>query len=302
MLIERWGSLSVSDHVNTSALVANVLLYDRLVVPVMVDQPDRDERAYWCAHGWDPDLQERRLDQLGPLAIRRPWNTQRREQYRTRAMQLAAEQADAKHIDALGLTRRLLAQEQVVELPAGVAHVEVIGAYNSTRGVRHDYRLTDRQDHLSSQALLITRRLALPAGADREHALSTAIKLSQEPEFRSKRAELFEWQATTLTNGYPPEVAVERLAELSAEYNGLVKAASGKVRWKLAFTLCGIGLGFATGGVLAGGAAAALSLVQFALLDREPAVEPGTSRPAAMFHDIRSRVGAELTAKPDIHS
>jgi hypothetical protein len=35
MSIERWGSLSVADHTDTAALAVNVLLYDRLVLPVM---------------------------------------------------------------------------------------------------------------------------------------------------------------------------------------------------------------------------------------------------------------------------
>ena len=78
MPFERWGSLSVNDHVDTQALVANVLLYDRLVAPVMTEQVDRDERAYWISRGWDPDLQQRRLETLEDLAIRRPWDAARR--------------------------------------------------------------------------------------------------------------------------------------------------------------------------------------------------------------------------------
>jgi hypothetical protein len=78
MPFERWGSLSVNDHVDTQALVANVLLYDRLVVPIMTEQVDRDERAYWISRGWDPDLQQRRLETLEDLAIRRPRDTARR--------------------------------------------------------------------------------------------------------------------------------------------------------------------------------------------------------------------------------
>jgi len=37
--------------------VANVLLYDRLIIPVMSAQADRNERAYWLNKKWDPDLQ-----------------------------------------------------------------------------------------------------------------------------------------------------------------------------------------------------------------------------------------------------
>jgi hypothetical protein len=78
MPFERWGSLPVNDHVDTQALVANVLLYRWLVVPVMTEQVDCDERAYWISRGWDPDLQQRRLETLEDLAIRRPWDAARR--------------------------------------------------------------------------------------------------------------------------------------------------------------------------------------------------------------------------------
>jgi hypothetical protein len=47
MLIERWGSLSVLDHIDAASLATNVLVYDRLVFPVMAARPDRDDRAYW---------------------------------------------------------------------------------------------------------------------------------------------------------------------------------------------------------------------------------------------------------------
>jgi hypothetical protein len=88
MTIERWGSLSVSDHIDTASLAANVLLYDRLVLPVMAGQADRDERAYWKARGWNPDLQRKRLDQLDELAICRPWNAERRATFKTRLAEL----------------------------------------------------------------------------------------------------------------------------------------------------------------------------------------------------------------------
>jgi hypothetical protein len=291
MPFERWGSLSVADHTDTESLTANVLLYDRLIVPVMTDQVDRDERHYWVDHGWDPDLQLKRLDEMEELAIRRPWDRNRRKMFKSRAAQLAAEQ-----VDAYAVTRQILAQEQVIETIPGVQHVQVIAAYNSTSGLKHDYRLADVGDHLSAQAYLLTRRLAVPDAKDPEKAFKLALELSRDPGFRSKRAALFDWQET-LPKGCTPQAAVERLAEMADTYNDEVRAASGKVRWKLAFTVCGIGLGFATGGVAAAAAAAALSLVQFAMFDGKPVVEAGDARPAAMFHDIKVRVGIPLAQK-----
>ena len=294
MPFERWGSLSVADHIDTAALAVNVLLYDRLVIPVMTDQPDRDERAYWVSKGWDPDLQARRLDDLEEIAVRRPWNVARRQLFKSRADELEAERLDAGIMDGQGLTRRILAQEQVVDRPAGVQGVDVIAAYNSIGAARQDFHLTERDEHLSSQAYLLTRRLAVPDLRDPEDALRESIKLSRDKGFHAKRAELFDWQRMAHVTGVSPQEAVERISEMTDAYNDQVRSAAHTVAWKLAFTICGIGLGFATGGAGAAAAAAALSLVQFALLDRKPAIEPGSSRPAAMFHDIEAKIGMKL--------
>jgi hypothetical protein len=294
MVFERWGSLSVDDHVNAALLAANVLLYDRLVVPVMTAQPDRDEKKYWKDQGWDPDLQKVRLEQFEDLAIHRPWNAARRQLFKNRLALVKAEKDDAKSIDVKQMTRTILAQEQVVERPAGVSEVTVIAAYNSAAALEKDFKFADARDHLSAQAYLLTRRLAAPDLPDPEDSLAEALKLSRDPDFREKRAELFDWQETMASRQHSPQAVVERITEMVDAYNDRVESAFNKVTWKLAFTICGIGLGFATGGAVGATAAAALSLVQFTLLDSQPAVEPGSTRPVAMFQDIEARVGLRL--------
>ena len=152
MTVERWGSLSVNDHIDTAALAANVLLYDRLVLPIMSTQTDRDERAYWLAHGWDPDLQRKRLDQLEELAVCRPWDSARRAHFKNRLAELQAEKFDAQHIDSYAMTRAILAQEQVVQKPQGVHHVDVIASYNSGAALAEDFLLEDSKSHVTAQA------------------------------------------------------------------------------------------------------------------------------------------------------
>lgn len=296
MPIERWGSLSVADHVDTAALAANVLLYDRLVVPIMTHQADRDERAYWEQHGWHPDLQANRVAQLGELAVRKPWDRHRRELFRTRAQQLAAEQGDAAGIDHMHLTRRILAQEQVVDTPAGV-HVQVIAAYNSAAALKRDYRVADAPDHLSAQALLLTRRLAVPELRDPEDSLRVAIDLSRDDTFRQKRADLFGWQELMALRGIPPHAVVDELAAMADAYNDEVRKAGTRLRWKYASTIFQLGAGLLIAGPagLAGAAAgAALSWIHFAVFDGH-AESPGENlKPAAMFHHARQRLGLKL--------
>lgn len=289
-MIERWGSLSVADHVDPNALVANVLLYDRLIVPVMTEQPDRDEHGYWTSRGWQPELQRKRLDQLKDLVVKRPWDRDRRAIFRTRYEELAAERADAM---ALQLTRRILADEPI-ELPPGVQGVEVVAAYSSLRALRSDFDIQETADHAAAQAFLLTRQLRVPAEKDPEDSLRLAVKLSRDPEFRIRRTNLFDWQSTARTRQLPPEQAVDYLVELVAQYNKKVEEASSKVRTRFAFTIVGGLLGFATGGPIGAAAVAALSLLQFVTLDRKPAIEAGSLAPVAMFHDIEEKLGYQL--------
>jgi hypothetical protein len=271
---------------------ANVLLYDRLVVPVMTEPVERDERARWISRGWDPDLQADRLAQLEELAIKRPWNSSLREMFWTRAEQLKAERDDAS--GAKHLTRMILAQEEVVERPPGVQGVTGVAAYNSMASVQQDFHVSDSERHLAAQAYLLSRRLAVPDFANPEDSLSAAIELSREPEFQGKRSDLFEWQELAAAKGWKPEDTVPRISEMVDKYNEKVQRAAGRVRWKFAFTICGAGLGFAFGGPVGAAAGAALSLIQFATLDRRPAIEAGNLQPVAMFHDIESRLGIPL--------
>lgn len=291
MAFERWGSLSVDDHVDTDALATNVLLYDRLVIPVLTDQADRDEHAYWLSQGWDPDLQAKRLEQLEDLAIPRPWDEDRRKRFSDRLNELTAEQGDAEGMhDPMHVTRMILAQETVVDRPPGVSGVTVVAAYNSTAALNRDFPVVDVKDHLGAQAYLLSRRLAVP-DLPSTVILREAIKLSRDADFAAKRADLFDWQELAVARKWTPEETVERISDMTERYNAKVKEAVGTVRWKFALTLFGIGLGFATGGPVGAGAAAALSLVQFIKLDRKPVIEAGSAQPAAMFHDMEARLG-----------
>lgn len=293
MPFERWGSLSVDDHVDPHLLVANVLLYDRLVIPVMAPQPDRDELAYWKQQGWNPELQKLRVDQLDDLAIARPWTAGFRKRFHSRLAELAAEKQDvsAKHV-----TRMILAEDATHEKPDGVT---IVAAYNSRNAMSADFCLEetveDTVDPLAAQAVLLERRLAIPALEDPDDSLKAAIELSRDGSFREKRRQLFDWQDLAAARRWSIEDTVERIVDMTDQYNAEVKRAAKMVRWKFAFTIFGIGLGFATGGLTIGvGAAASLALVQFAFFDRVPAIAAGSAAPAAMFHDIETKLGLTL--------
>jgi hypothetical protein len=49
--MERWGTLSVKDHLDARALATEVLLYDSLVFP----RPTQDDFQRWVNKKWEPD-------------------------------------------------------------------------------------------------------------------------------------------------------------------------------------------------------------------------------------------------------
>jgi hypothetical protein len=60
---ELWGTFSVGDHLRRRAFVADVLLYDRLVVPTPpASEPEEEKR--WVDMGWEPEHQRKLLDLL----------------------------------------------------------------------------------------------------------------------------------------------------------------------------------------------------------------------------------------------
>ncbi len=78
MSTERWGGFSVKDHIDAAALAADVLLYDRLLLPVPLD---KSEEKRWEVEDWKPELQKERLDVLGDLVEPVKWDDNRQQMY-----------------------------------------------------------------------------------------------------------------------------------------------------------------------------------------------------------------------------
>lgn len=302
LAVERWGALSVNDHIDAEQLAINILMYDRLVFPVQEEQPDRNEHQYWVNQGWDPDLQQDRLETLGDLAVPRPWSRSHRLEFQNRFPR----QSDA---DSHQITRTLLADERSVEndqdkVPDGVCQVDIVPAYNSYASLNEDFVLaddTDGTEHapsdfregLAAQAYLITRRLAIPnlKGPD---LLRLAVGLSRDADFQSSRKKLYEWREEAVVKGWSAERTIRELDEIVTQYNCKIRKAHKDVWWKLGFTVFAAGLGFLTGDPFVAGGAAMIEMVRFATLNGHPVLDEGSNSPAAAFHDMEKRLGFEF--------
>jgi hypothetical protein len=80
MSLELWGTFSVRDHLDDRAFIADVLLYDQLVIPTL---PKGAPETEWPAK-WNIKKQKTLLADLGDLVIPIPWTADRRANWQAR--------------------------------------------------------------------------------------------------------------------------------------------------------------------------------------------------------------------------
>lgn len=248
--MQRWGTFSVTDHLRRHSFVAEVLLYDRLVVP---HPPDEAERDRWLAMGWVPGRLDNRLELLGDLAIRVPWDDRRREQFQARYAAANAVQFDVRLLDdaqqaataarrqfdperdAMYVTRTILTNARSMALPddlkavlrvrQDLADVAPVAAYPSAAAFQHDYRPTPRPTTPEHLGFLLAHRFLAPrlAGRPERDTLKEAVALARDEEFRALRAAMYAWQATVIERGLTELQALDEMEGYVREYNARVR-------------------------------------------------------------------------------
>ncbi len=295
---QRWGTFSVIDHKDPVGLGTEVLMYDRLVIPVPLTQEDRD---HW-KKDWNLDLLDDRLKILGDLAVRARWGyADSQSALHQWAAQFADIKEDTEDIlkeakQSLGyqLTRRVLAQQKY-PLPMGVEEVDLVEAYQS----KHDLR-TLRTDFIVQKApndraranlgLMLRQKIAVPlVENDSERALEKAVRLARDPKFLIKRATVYELQNQFLSLDAPALETLQEMERRTEELIDYVKLMTMNVRFTNAFTLTGLRPGYALGRSYPpppfASKSTTLSVVAFKA--RSTAFTPvlGSSAPTVMYHD-----------------
>lgn len=300
---ERWGALSVRDHISDAPLVAEVLLYDRLVIPV----PDPNEslgEQDW-EQKWQPELLYECLDILkvktegtDGLALTVPWDKSKRERFNNRMSMAAALATQQRYpemhhyMDPFAVTRMLIKEEFRPALPPGVSKAWTVAAYPSTAAFRSDISNPgdDRKAHL---AFSISHQFLTPTQPDPKHEiLKRAVDLATSDDFRRKRAHFYNWQEKIIQDEISDEKAIEELEQLLLAYGDATQKTFNDTVVKYVFTVIPIGLTMA-GAVIAGagpglviaGSAGLVELARFWNVDRKPVIADGDLDAAAMVHD-----------------
>lgn len=225
---ELWGTFSVRDHLAEHAFVADVLLYDRLLIPAKPADKDPKE---WPAE-WDHARLNRTLEILGELALPIPWTDELSAQWRSYYKAGTAGRTKNDLVFKAGLdinnlqmyeaqsrlqaTRMLLAERANDEADERLfqrlratakarpgATLEAVAAYTSFDNFAADVpveRKDTRKRELASPTAIFGWDFFMPESEEHgEQAdlklLERAVKLASRPEFVEARSGLYDWLA-----------------------------------------------------------------------------------------------------------
>jgi hypothetical protein len=301
---ERWGTFSVKDHLMPQAFVADVLLYDRLVIPFPAGD---DERERWYKQGWKPDVLDGTLELLGDSAIHVAWDKNVQEAFKTQYRTALAVDNDAdmfvrevKEELPYELTKSLLSTTFLPDLPKGVSKVWAMAAYTSCKGYEEDIqnerdlRGQSTQEQKEHLAMVLSHRFFIPHDPKKsdQQLLKDAIKLSKQDDFKEKRANFYKWQDDIIEQGITDKKAIEEMEQYLGQYNEIVKKASNEVRLKFGFLLLKLALGMP--GILIGNVEPVVSglidVVNYFKFEKKLSIDAGDYQFAAMIHDVQKKL------------
>jgi hypothetical protein len=269
---EVWGTFSVADHLRDHAFIADVLLYDRLVIPV---PPPRDakQEEEWHKNGWDPDgLAEmiERMTRANPdLVWQIPWDEPRRKQFESRHITARAVADDTRRLAeaqkvnpdgrAFGITREILYEyardpANGPDLPKDV-WPDPMPAYPSYHAFVRDVPIDNRGEPKGDEKTLagvFGWQFFAPDEPQMDHLdlLEAVAQFAKAQDFRDNRREFHNQRRELIRRGVPDEKAVAEMNRLTAQY----AEATGKIKLRTravnGFTVSGIAAGVA--GALAG--------------------------------------------------
>lgn len=295
---EVWATYAVNDHLQPKAFVADVLLHDRLVIPVP-PKDDPAERRRWNDEQWDPDRLDRVLAILGEDLVRRiPWVPWRRDRWKDLRDRWRETQRDNEELAyAFHATRTALTEG----LPAHVDAAESVAVYRTLDELERDLGLREADATRVPGAALtavLGREFLVPddPGVSDEELLVKAVALAREPDFRNKRTAYHEWRRQFLTGQGTTDAesiarAVQEMHRLVGEEAKALRRDVVQVGTRYAFAVAGFGL--ALGGVWLAPLAVAGAFVSLGAFVADRIMAPGTAAPSAgaLFHDARKHFG-----------
>jgi hypothetical protein len=307
---EVWGTYSVRDHLHEHPWAADVLLYDRLVIPVPSSPGspgDPVEWARWEASGWQPERQQELLTVLGDRAYPVPWTPFLRDQWSALhtdaqaglARQVGAEAHRPTAANPYVATAMVLGQG----LPSRVTAVTAVATYRSLADLEAAVALRQLGPYEplpgGQLTVVIGREFLAPDPAeftDDRDLLRAALDI-EDDDVRRRRAAYWRWQREFLRDGMFVDQdsiadALEEMQDLVADEQRAVRRS----RIRLV-TLFALATATAAAALLAGPlspvalTAAFLSVGQFGVSEAFAAKEPHEPSSAGLLITARKELG-----------
>jgi hypothetical protein len=207
---QLWGTFSVWDHVRPGAFLAEVVMYDTLVVPVPPNpetaEPGED-RAFaedqwerWEKAGWQPERLLKLLEIIRPGAEPIEWDRKRHERWKAEYDKYHAGRAQAANLVGTILAGWLTGQELLSVVPAKAAGAVAVLPFDSLEKLKEELQITETTDLAQRQeasrglpgnlvSAVVGRDFLVPDDPDRDefYLLRDAVDLVQQEDWRAAR-------------------------------------------------------------------------------------------------------------------
>ena len=295
---EIWGTYSVKDHMAPEAFLADLMFYDRLVLPV----PEPDAESEWEKRGWGPARQAAFIEELEkssrvkaiPWAIG-TWDRERDEFAKRMAARpgIDAEAAQEAARDAFLFTRSWL----IEDLPRHVRGVTTVPTFKSSEelsqvtGLRsNDYGEFIMSGESQAAAAMSLRFLVPKVESQVEpRDLKAVLERTGTKEHKKARDAFWRWQRdffgeNVITDQVTLNAAVEEMTDLVADLERAARWGRIKTVGQYLFLAGSVTVGM-LGGPLTpiGVAGVTLTVGQFAFEKVAARVEVKPAPEAALF-------------------
>ena len=232
---EVWATYSVRDHLAPKAFMADVMLYDRLVIPI----PAPGDEVHW--NDWNPRRQEELLKILDKRAVTIVWDRDWQEKWKSQ-WEAANALGQRTSAEAFRATPDTLL-EAVPKTVTGVAAVATFASAEEMQaalGMRPVQAAQNVNLGAGSIPAIIGREFMVPDDPNTkdDDLLRAALEISSDTRFKQKRAAYWRWQReflseVTVLDQSALDAAAEEMSTLIDEEK--TEARKTKVRMGLSF-------------------------------------------------------------------
>ena len=232
---ELWGTFSVRDHLRDRPFLSEVLLYDRLVIPIPPSkEPVEWER--WEQNNWNPQRLMKLLPELGEIAYPVEWTSAWRG---TWAGAFEERRGDLTDYVTKELAFQVTGETLLKVTPAMAQGVVAAVPFASLEEAEKELAISPTQPHAQLPPgtinAMLGRELLVPEYGDKDdfESLREAVSVATSPDYRNARFELYQWQRKFIKGGTTDRASVEgALKEMNARVQALEKANRKRDLWK----------------------------------------------------------------------